>query len=206
MENRRTVTIGVTINLGNYENLHLEVTDTAETPAQAANLRRFLADVLDDFAQNNATAKEAIDKYRERVLLDAESESGAEYESESETGTEPLPFTEPDSSLMFGFDTEYTPEPEKIPEPKPAVPVLEYTEEPAETKPEPEPQSKPSAPHITNPPVTPPEIPEPKPPAAEPAGEFTCERCGDAVSKVQRDVSKMFTGKTLCKKCFNGTR
>jgi hypothetical protein len=158
MENRRTLSIGVTINLGNYENLHLEVSDTAETTAQAADLRRFLADVLDDFAQNNATAKDAIDKYRERILLGAESDPAA---AETDVSSD-----EPVSPLMFGFDTGYEsstePEPvqESVPEPGPELPSV------------PEISTEPVVSYIPKPPVSVPETPEPK----EPEPEIPCRR------------------------------
>ncbi|MCZ9312147.1 MAG: hypothetical protein O0V67_02115, partial [Methanocorpusculum sp.] len=38
-------------------------------------------------------------------------------------------------------------------------------------------------------------------PTEEPV-TYTCEKCGAAVSKVQRDVSNLFMGKTLCKTCM----
>ena len=220
MEGRRTVTIGVTINLGNYENLHLEVSDTAETLAEAAALRRFLADVLGDFAQNNATAKDAVDRYKERILDDAPgyadetvSEEYAGYAPETEKETEQEPKTENAAveepvSFMFADAGQ---KPETVSESEP-----EYAPA-AESEPEPESKPQSAAPPVSEPPVfvpapaiapaeiKPPE-PEPEPEPEVPAGEFTCERCGDPVSKIQHDVSRMFTGKTLCKRCFNSTR
>ena len=78
MAENRTVTVSITINLGNYENLRLEVSDKAETKEEADALRYFLADVLDGYGNNNATAKAAIDKYNERILADAGKEAEME--------------------------------------------------------------------------------------------------------------------------------
>lgn len=193
MEHTRTLSIGVTINLGNYENLHLEVSDTAETKEAAASLRRFLASVLDDFAQNNASAKEAIDKYKERVLDDSESGRAEETDDNEFAGL----FEDMEEPALAA---EPKPAPVSIPKPEEEVaaePVFVPEDEP-ENIPVEEP-----VPEI----VTVPNPPAQKPPVQEvPAGEFICEKCGAPLTKVQRDVSKMFTGKVLCKKCFNGTR
>ncbi|HJK03747.1 MAG TPA: hypothetical protein O0Y09_00705, partial [Methanocorpusculum sp.] len=58
-----------------------------------------------------------------------------------------------------------------------------------------------------------PSAPDPTPSKSEPAAAaqapktsepvtYTCEKCGAVVSKVQRDVSNLFMGKTLCKACM----
>lgn len=159
MENKRTLSIGVTINLGNYENLHLEVSNTAETKEAAL--------VLDGFAQNNASAKEAIDKYKERVL-----DNGKATHSEEQVDTDL------DHSLLFE-DMEQVPAAE-------LEPVFISASELAITTEIPMPVA--------------PESPVPKHPIQDvPSEEFTGEKCDAPIFKVQRGVSKMFTGKVLCK-------
>ncbi|HJK75689.1 MAG TPA: hypothetical protein O0X59_04715, partial [Methanocorpusculum sp.] len=68
MSERRTLTIGVAINVGNYESLRLEVSDCVQTEEEAAELAAYLNRVLDGYAQNDATTRAAIDRYRSRVL------------------------------------------------------------------------------------------------------------------------------------------
>lgn len=174
MSDKRTVTISVTINLGNYENLRLEVSDTAETTEEAGELRRFLAGVLDGFASNNATAKAAVEKYRERILDEA-----------AEEVPEPVEEERAPEDMMFSFPEETHTEPvsisEPLPEPTPEpLPVQEAEPEPLRV---PEPAPAPAA-------------------AAEEQPEFFCEKCGIPVTKLQHDVSKLFYRKILCKDCI----
>ena len=121
MAENRTVTVSITINLGNYENLRLEVSDKAETKEEADALRYFLADVLDGYGNNNATAKAAIDKYKESILADADKEADMEVFSFEETPMTFVPVEE----------TEYL---EPAPEPVGDAPVVE------DVAPEPEPE------------------------------------------------------------------
>ena len=62
MSERRTLTIGVAINV------RLEVSDCVQTEEEAAELAAYLNRVLDGYAQNDATTRAAIDRYRSRVL------------------------------------------------------------------------------------------------------------------------------------------
>lgn len=156
MVDKRTVTIGVTINLGNYESLRVEVSDIAEDEIAFRDLADFLGKALDEFGTQDAATKAAVERYKERVL-----ERYAQ-EKEEEAGYFPM---------------------EEIP-----MQVLEDTRVslPAEIEPE-----------------TPAVMSEPTPAASPvPEGEFVCEKCGVPISKVQRDVSNLFMGKTLCKKCM----
>jgi len=119
MAENRTVTVSITINLGNYENLRLEVSDKAETKEDADALRHFLADILDGYGNNNATAKAAIDKYKERILADTET---------NEEPAESYSFALPDEPVLPFFGGE---EPE-IESPIPDLPVSDAeTAEPA---------------------------------------------------------------------------
>ncbi len=128
MADTRTVTVSITINLGNYENLRLEVSDTAATKEEADELRHFLADVLDGYGNNDASAKNAIDKYKERILADA----GEDTETVSEE--EPAfsyAFDMPEVETEFEAEPEISEEPEQKPSPI-AVPHVEPAAETAE--------------------------------------------------------------------------
>jgi hypothetical protein len=80
MGGRRTLTIGVTINLEHYENLRLEVNGEAESVAEADSLVRFLDEILARLGREDPATSKLVDSYRRRVLsgsLTAESRSGA---------------------------------------------------------------------------------------------------------------------------------
>jgi len=171
MVDKRTVTIGVTINLGNYESLRIEVSDIAENESALRDLADFLGKALDEFGTQDATTRAAVERYKERVL-----ERYAQ-EKEEEAGYYPMeeiPLTHP----VEEYEAE-----EEIP-----MQVLEDTRVSQPAEKEPEPRVVMSEPTPVAPPV--------------PEGEFVCEKCGIPISKVQRDVSNLFMGKTLCKKCM----
>jgi len=208
MVDKRTVTIGVNINLGNYENLRLEVTDTAEDEAAVKNLTEFLGRALDGFGMNNATTKAAIDKYKERVLDTYAPEKT--QEPEYQPMIIPIPEPENNPAKETGdagkddigeqeLEEEELEEEEKpvthVPNPAPVptpAPILIPAKPQTAYPPAPKMAAKPPAPR-----------PEPAvKPAPSPDGEYTCEKCGASISKVQRDVSNLFMGKTLCKNCM----
>jgi tRNA U55 pseudouridine synthase TruB len=169
MADKRTVTIGVTINLGNYESLRVEVSDTAENETAVRDLADFLGRTLDEFGTRDASTRAAVERYKERVL-----DKYAQEEEEEEAGYYPMnemPLTHPVEE-----------EEEEIP-----MQVLE------DTRIEVPPAEETSVPEV---------IADQAPAVSPPEGEFVCEKCGVSISKVQRDVSNLFMGKTLCKKCM----
>ena len=181
MTDKRTVTVSVTINLGNYENLRLEVSDTAETKEEADALRNYLASILDGYGNNNAAARAAIQKYKEHILADG--------------GYEPaLPSAEADDCAVYLRESE----PEAASS-KPDEDVSEVLEDVPAVSAEPVlvvPEA--DSVHV---------LPEPSLPPApvvdeENTQEFVCSKCGAPVSKVQRDVSMLFNNKILCKNCM----
>ena len=210
MSERRTLTIGVAINVGNYESLRLEVSDCVQTEEEAAELAAYLNRVLDGYAQNDATTRAAIDRYRSRVL---EKYVPEEEPSSSDTldeiyGTaqvsEDISFSDPEPSEPVSAPEVLTP---VVSEPGPVVVV--------DTPAVPAPVSSVDAPSVSDPVPAgePPPAPEPPPSESEPAAAvrapktaepvtYACEKCGAVVSKVQRDVSNLFMGKTLCKACM----
>ena len=201
MSERRTLTIGVAINLGNYESLRLEVSDCVQTEGEAAELAAYLNRVLDGYGQNDAATRASIDKYRARVLEKHEAEiSTAPAADPLDELFGPVPASE-------GMEKK---EEAGISEPAPVAPVSV----PVLPDPEPAPVIPVSVPVLPDPepaPAVPVSDPEPVPvKIAEASPEktmedpvtYTCEKCGASVSKVQRDVSNLFMGKTLCKACM----
>ena len=236
MSERRTLTIGVAINVGNYESLRLEVSDCVQTEEEAAELAAYLNRVLDGYAQNDATTRAAIDRYRSRVL---EKYVPEEEPSSSDTldeiyGTaqvsENISFSDPEPSEPVSAPEVLTP---VVSEPGPVVVVdtpavpapVSAVDVPSISDPvpsEPEPVAAADTPSVPEPvsfepepvpAVETPSVPDPTPSESEPAAAvqapktsepvtYTCEKCGAVVSKVQRDVSNLFMGKTLCKACM----
>ena len=236
MSERRTLTIGVAINVGNYESLRLEVSDCVQTEEEAAELAAYLNRVLDGYAQNDATTRAAIDRYRSRVL---EKYVPEEEPSSSDTldeiyGTaqvsEDISFSEPEPSEPVSAPEVLTP---VVSEPGPVVVVdtpavpapVSAVDAPSISDPvpsDPEPVAAADTPSVPDPvsfepepvpAVETPSVPDPTPSESEPAAAvqapktsepvtYTCEKCGAVVSKVQRDVSNLFMGKTLCKACM----
>jgi len=237
MTEKRVVTIGVNINLGNYENLRLEVTDTAEDEADVRNLAEFLGHALDGFGMNNATTKAAIDKYKERVLDThaPEEEDWSEYkavvgsipepqenkdapekEEKKETGDENLGEGEEEEikggkerkeeEETVGEETEDEAAGDEEAEERKEEEELAEEETEADKEVEEEAETKKTTEKTWVPvpiPAKPP-VPRPQPvkPAPSPDGDYICEKCGAPISKVQRDVSNLFMGKTLCKNCM----
>ncbi|MDD1719030.1 MAG: hypothetical protein LUQ25_03125, partial [Methanoregulaceae archaeon] len=64
----RSLTIGITVNLDNYENLRVEVTGEAEQPGDAARLVGFLDEVLAGLGRGDEATAARVDSYRKRVL------------------------------------------------------------------------------------------------------------------------------------------
>jgi len=168
MVDKRTVTIGVTINLGNYESLRVEVSDIAEDEGAVRELVDFLGQTLDEFGVQDTVTRAAVERYKERVL---ERDAPEDLES----GYFPME----EVPLIHPVDEEGEEIPPDILE---DTRIIQPEESEDDDQTEIATQNKET-----------PEIHE---------GEFVCERCGVPVSKVQRDVSNLFMGKTLCKKCM----
>ncbi|HJK51647.1 MAG TPA: hypothetical protein O0X60_00835, partial [Methanocorpusculum sp.] len=208
-----------------------------QTEEEAAELAAYLNRVLDGYAQNDATTRAAIDRYRSRVL---EKYVPEEEPSSSDTldeiyGTAPVSedisfSTGPEPSEPVSAPEVLTP---VVSEPGPVVVVdtpsvpapVSAVDVPSVSDPVPseqEPVAAADAPSVPEPvsfesepvpAVETPSVPDPTPSESEPAAAaqapktsepvtYTCEKCGAVVSKVQRDVSNLFMGKTLCKACM----
>lgn len=68
MGSRKTLSIGVTVNLEHYENLRLEVNGEVDSPEDANDLIAYLDTVLGQMGRGDPATAERIDSYRQRVL------------------------------------------------------------------------------------------------------------------------------------------
>jgi hypothetical protein len=196
MSERRTLTIGVVINIGNCESLRLEVSDCVQTKEDAMELVAYINHVLDEYGQNDVTIRASIDKYRTRVLEKRVPE--APISSQPNPHDEQFdPVTVFDRITIKEEKKEY-----KIPESMKIEDITEISEL-TSTKPELTKIGETSTMQesiIAE--LDPAKIEKKSTLAMKESITYTCEKCGAAVPKVQRDVSNLFMGKTFCKICM----
>ena len=218
MTDKRTLTVSATINLGNYENLRIEVSDLAESAEEADALRHFLAAVLDGYGNNSASARAAIQKYKEHILEDGAESIPADAGTESYADPYSVP-AGAGMSLFSDADADTAAEAE----PASAESDAEYEdlsyrsaasgEKPVQKPdfiPDPVPEFKPVSIPVPMPEPVSAGKPEPEsynlPPAPlveeKNSEEYICSKCGARVNKLQRDVSMLFNHKILCKDCM----
>ncbi|MDD1660744.1 MAG: hypothetical protein LUQ62_06025 [Methanomicrobiales archaeon] len=68
MSSRKNITIGITINLDNYENLRLEVAGEADDAGGVEELIAFLDTLLLRLGRGDAATAERVEAYRRRVI------------------------------------------------------------------------------------------------------------------------------------------
>ncbi|NLX50007.1 MAG: hypothetical protein GXY82_09115 [Methanospirillum sp.] len=68
---RRNMTVGVTVNLTNYESLRLEVSDEVSNEEEVRSLVQFLDQTLSLFGRDHPETAGLVDTYRRRVLGEA---------------------------------------------------------------------------------------------------------------------------------------
>jgi hypothetical protein len=203
MSSKKEVTIGITINLENYENLRLEVEGDVETHEDVDDLITFLDGILARLGRGDQATAERVDAYRRRVLAARSAVPRAPL-PEKEVPEPAAPVTEPARPEK---EEKACPTPEVIAAAIPPAP--EHPEPPRVSKP----PIQPEAPKIQAPPEKPEEIPPAQPEAPpqqepvpeKPSGapaEDVCEACGAEVTKSQAKLSRLFMSKTLCKKCM----
>ena len=173
---KREITVGVTVNLKNYESLRIEVEDEVESEEDVRSLIAFLDQTLALFGRGNAETEELISHYRKRVLRGAiDDETGAPAATKAiEAITVGAPKDEPKV---------------EPPAPEPPTPEPPAPEPPAEAPPAPKPVAK-----------APSKAPA-KTPAPSPTGAV-CEECGVSVSAAEEKTSRLFVSRVLCKKCI----
>jgi len=206
------MTIGITINLDNYENIRFDVAGEVESDEDATELIAFLDGVLSGIGRDDEVTKERVDHYRSRVFGSRLRDDSPAEEPVMGIGSCPVPGDEsyreeePDRDLS-GVDS---PDPQAV---SPDFPPLEESDSGKDPEIE---TALPSEDNLS--PEKPEPVREPEAPVSSPSGEsaappasgtakagqpFVCEACGAEVNKVQHDVSHLFMNKTLCKACMN---
>lgn len=176
MPAKKNLTLGITVNLDNYENLRLEVSGEVESEEDADELAGFLDSTLARLGRGDEATAERVDSYRRRVFSMKPVETPMPPRSEPEEGGQ---------TVLVPIEATEEETPEAAPEPAPAVSVA------------PEPVSEPvSAPT----PVS--QTPQSEEPHA-PAAVAVCEECGGPVTKTQKQMSQLFLNRTLCKACMD---
>ena len=169
----RAVSLSVTVNLGDYENMRMEATcDTFNEAAQVID------DALREIQRNtNGSTGNKIESYRKRVLaaLITRPEApiqtyGEEPRGESLAGQPMIPANEP--TVVASKPT--------VVEGSGAVPV-----EPEPVKPKAK-KAKPKKPE----------------PAGDELPGYICEGCEVGITATQAKVSQMFVGRCYCDKCM----
>jgi len=236
---RKILTIGITINLENYENLRLEVQGEVGADGNTEELVSFLDGILARLGHGDQATAERVEAYRRRVLAHPGSaviaavpdwQAGAGTPAARPAPAGPLPEPAPRSPGPAPAEAkagqEVPPAREDAPvapatvrvtpgarQAKPvarpaagaeatAIPPAEVRTPETRKAPAPAPAPAPQAPREVSK-WTPKEVqkePE-KPVLAE--GEVACEGCGLAITKNQEKLSRLLTGKSLCKKCMN---
>ncbi|MDO5847790.1 MAG: hypothetical protein Q4Q20_05835 [Methanocorpusculum sp.] len=217
MTDKRTLTVSATINLGNYENLRIEVSDLAESAEEADTLRHFLATVLDGYGNNSASARAAIQKYKEHILEDGAESVPANSDTDSASDL----FLEDAEMSFLSQDTASgtaVEEESESAERDAEYEDLSYCSAASGEKPVQKPDFIPDPVSEFKPVSIPVPMPEPVsagkpepesynlPPAPlveeKNSEEYICSKCGARVNKLQRDVSMLFNHKILCKDCM----
>jgi hypothetical protein len=217
---RKILTIGITINLENYENLRLEVQGEIMDEGSTEEIISFLDGMLTRLGHGDQVTAERVEAYRRRVLTmpgSGEAISGTvvrEVRLPPEAAR-PAPATGPAREPVAGPR-----EPEAV-EARPETPP-ETEEKPVTVRVTPDtraakPVARPAARAEGSAPAR---VSERKAPASQPPkeaareaakperpviaeGEVPCEGCGASITKTQEKLSRLLTGKSLCKRCMN---
>jgi hypothetical protein len=244
MAQRRNLSIGVTVNLENYENLRLEVSGEVCGDGDEEELITYLDTILSRLGRGTPETAERVDSYRKRVFtppaapaspkqvgeaLPLQQEivelpasvptlsstpapviANPQKIKEASTPTAPFPIQEPAAGKEIvspAVQKETSPPASPISK-KATVPVpAPVKEAPPVVKKEVAPPARKETVSLAPPAseVSPKTSPPPAPAGSEKApkdGEFSCERCGEPITPVQRKLSRMFQNKDLCKKCL----
>jgi hypothetical protein len=219
---RKILTIGITINLENYENLRLEVQGEIVDSGSTEEIIAFLDGMLTRLGHGDEATAERMEAYRRRVLTmprSGEAISGTVVREErhppaagrpapAEVSPEPVPRTR--EPVPAEARQEATPAKEEKPvtvrvspesrAAKPAARAPARAEGAVPAAQAPEVRKGPA-------PAPPQEAkrgaggkPE-RPPLAE--GEVACEGCGASITRNQEKLSRLLTGKSLCKRCMS---
>jgi hypothetical protein len=227
---RKIATIGITINLENYENLRLEVQGEVGDDGNTEELVSFLDGMLARLGHGDQATAERVEAYRRRVLAAPGSVvvaavSDWQVEAAGTPVPRPAPARAPEAAPR---SPEPAPDDMKVrqeapgqidelqpatvragPEAKAAKLAARARAQP-EAKPPaapaPEPRRAPAPPVPPQPREAPKEAGKPQARAEKPViaeGEVACEGCGLSITRNQEKLSRLLTGKSLCKRCMN---
>lgn len=218
MPGKKSLTIGITVNLENYENLRLEMTGDVTDQQEVQELVGFLDQTLTTFGRGNPATMALIEKYRARVLSTGDGSVSAPGSATYALKPEPeWPVMEAavPSQQPLKLPAEAAPVAEQV------VPAggttgtktvhAEKAENPKKQEklepvslPEPAPalQTPPQAPASSTPaPVVAPVVAPVAPPQVV-LSAVSCEICGCTVSSSEQKMSQLFMSRTLCKTCM----
>lgn len=206
MAPKKKLSIGITINLENYENLRLEVDGEVTGAGDAEELIAYLDGVLAQLGRTDEKTAERIDSYRRRVLAQPETIPAAVEAEVEEAATVGMPEKE---------EIPVVAEPAEIIRDGNLSESLYHTPMDSECVGEDADHSAERGVCVGIPCESgvPEEICEAAPPAPQPpkkeekakpekGEEFTCSACGAAITKAQEQLSQLFMGRALCKKCM----
>ncbi len=206
MASKKKLSIGITVNLENYENLRIEVDGEVESRGDAEALVAYLDDVLAGMGRSDPATARKIDSYRSRVLsipgisrevkpagrIEEEVAIPAEKEEEVLIAEQPVmeviheaDLTEklyhtPADAACVGENSDHAGERVAAGVPEMAGEQLDFCEAAAQ-----------------------PEAPPAREEAPEGGEVLVCSVCGATISKAQEQLSQLFMGKALCKKCMD---
>ncbi len=220
---RKILTIGITVNLENYENLRLDVQGEVGEDGNAEGLISFLDGMLLRLGHGDEATAERMEAYRRRVLKLPEPAAAAPVQARWEEAPAELPAPRPVSGKV-------SPEPVSMPRGSAPAEAGPEAAPPGETQPAAagiSPESGGTGPGIRAPerkagmpagsavpqarkgPAPPPEGEAVGPAGGSPGkpqiaeGEVACEGCGLSITRNQEKLSRLLTGKSLCKRCMN---
>lgn len=216
MGTRRSLSVGITVNLDNYENLRLEAGGEVENDEEVEELIAFLDRTLARFGRGSEETAERIQSFRRRVILQPQVAKQAGTAAPSATPVAP---PEPRAEALAGVVQAFggsagkgTAVPENAgveaapPEgPEKAAPGGSAPPPPVA---EAAGASFSSIPHAPAPAAGPAQKGAPgtaeKPVGAKEGSEsYMCERCGVPITAMERKLSRLFQDRDLCKKCLS---
>lgn len=203
MASKKKLSIGITVNLENYENIRVEVDGEVTSREDAEALVAYLDEVLAGMGRSDPATAKKIDSYRSRVLglsgigretkgleiveeevpIPAEKEEVLIAEQPAievihEGGPDEALYHTPADAACVGENSNHAGERIAAEVPDMAGEQRDFCEAAAQ-----------------------PEVPRAREaPAAE---GLVCTVCGAAISKAQEQLSQLFVGKALCKKCMD---
>lgn len=188
----RRLTLGVTINLGHYENLRVEV--EGEPGEEPATLAAFLDDLLASFGRSDPPTAALIDTYRSRIRWQPGKEDDPAPEKTWEDEDHGIPGLMPPGP----FDQDDLREDE----------AGETGGSPGEVETALEEES-PGTYGIGGPDLPVPSVHEWESPGAMPGfispfaqGMAVCEGCRVPVSPAEEKLSRLFASRVLCRTCL----